>query len=142
MWQNLKGRELFEYLAASPDNYSVTGNMPSFVAAFANSSDPEDALGVFVPLGNDEDGPQCRSAVGTVFLFDELVHAQKWNPVENLAHELTHAGLYDHEVYPDRGGVPVVIMQYAPYSRGGALPFFQHKFMDLGWQAEFPGSYF
>src|SRR5262249_11702550 len=92
-----KGAALYDYLDSSPYVYTVRGNAPLPLDL------PVIAAGRFKP-GIVEGKDQCAPG-GAVDLYDAIVRARGADPVENLAHELTHAGLYDDR-YLHRPGAP------------------------------------
>ncbi|AEI68588.1 hypothetical protein [Corallococcus macrosporus] len=82
---------------------------------------------------------------GNIDLYDGRVRSDLYNPVTNLAHELTHASLFDNQ-YLGRPGAPEPIPRFAGDAVDGALPdspnalVTPHKMMEWYWQSVFGGG--
>ncbi|MFY2563595.1 hypothetical protein ACN469_38735 [Corallococcus terminator] len=135
--QHPSGAALYNYLDRSPYVYSVTGDA-QFPTGLKNG-----VYGRFIPgLGV---GRNRCNAGGTIELYDQMVVRDGYNPVTNLAHELTHAGLFDYQ-YLARPGAPAPIPEFSDQAMDGALPdspnalVTPHKVMEWYWQSQFGGE--
>lgn len=84
-------------------------------------------------------GGQCQPRGGDIDLYDRAVRASGIDPIANLAHELTHAALYDNETV----GRPFMAPSVYPFrneSVNGALPPGAHNAMDFFWQGTIGGA--
>jgi RHS repeat-associated protein len=126
-----EGEALFQYLDKSPNIYSVRGNARMPMDLFEKGTQ---AFGQFNP-GVAEGKSQCRSG-GNIDLFDKFAKRNRINPVRNLAHELTHAALFDVE-HLGRPGAPFPVPAFQSDSSNGALPRDPHNAMDFMWRTVF-----
>jgi RHS repeat-associated protein len=128
--QNATGRQLYDWLDASPSEYRVFGEAPIPLDEVGRST------GKFRPgLAR---GGQCQQSGGQIDLFDRAVRAAGTDPIANLAHELTHAALYDNETV-GRPFMPPFVYPLRNESVNGALPPGAHKAMDVFWQTTISG---
>ena len=83
-----RGKELYEWLDASPYTYQVWGDQMLDL----------EVGGQFFPgeLGSN----QCSRAGGTIRLDTQHMQAWGMNPAGILAHELTHAAIFDYQINP------------------------------------------
>lgn len=121
--QDPRGAALYDYLNSSPYIYMVTGDAPVPIGI--------SAFGQFTP-GIAEGKNKC-SVGGSIDLYESEVRRDRYNPVANLAHELTHAGLFDNQSL-GRAGAPEPILRFAGSAVNGALPDGPHHVMENYWQ--------
>lgn len=129
--QNATGAAFYNYLNASPFIYNVSS---ALLPAYLQREDP---FGLFSP-GIATGKSACNDG-GNITLYNLEVLASNRDPVANLAHELTHAGLFDLQ-YLGRPGAPDVITTFAPDSSNGGLPYLPHTLMEAYWQGMFRGT--
>jgi RHS repeat-associated protein len=125
------GAALYDYLDKSPFIYRVRSNAPQ------PSDLPKTTAGQFKP--DVVAGSRTCNVGGNVELYDAVVRREGVNPVGNLAHELTHAALFDYQ-YLGRSNPPDVVREYAPFSKEGGLEFFPHVLMNNHWLGIFPNT--
>ncbi len=127
--QTPQGRAIYDWLDASPLDYRVRGA--------ALSATGGTATGQFFPNRNSS-ASQCQPG-GDIELFDGLVDLQGKDPAANMAHELSHAGLYDNQ-HLGRPSPPIPVSTFARQSENGALGGFDHWSMEQYWNSVFGGG--
>lgn len=125
-----QGRMLYDWLDQSPNEYTVRD-------ATAPIEGLGESLGRYRPGSYSSNS--CESRGGTIELYELLVRLSGRDPAQNLAHELTHAGLHEAEVMGSEF-VPPSVHPFRGEAQNGALPPTAHNTMDAYWQVVFVGG--